>query len=60
MSAANLALLALAMASFGIGTTEFVIMGLLPKAPGSMTAISTTLNEQQIEQAAAYLSRLEP
>jgi cytochrome c553 len=28
--------------------------------PGSMTAVSTTLNEQQIEEAAAYLSQLEP
>jgi DHA1 family inner membrane transport protein len=29
-SGTRLPLLALAMASFGIGTTEFVIMGLLP------------------------------
>src|SRR5712675_3767782 len=29
-SASRLPLLALALASFGIGTTEFVIMGLLP------------------------------
>ena len=28
--------------------------------PGTMTAVSTTLNEQQIEEAAAYLSQLEP
>jgi cytochrome c553 len=28
--------------------------------PGTMTAVSTTLNEQQIEGAAAYLSQLEP
>jgi cytochrome c553 len=29
-------------------------------APGSMTAVSATLNEQQIEEAGAYLSQLEP
>jgi cytochrome c553 len=29
-------------------------------APGSMTAVSTTLNEQQIKETAAYLSQLEP
>jgi cytochrome c553 len=29
-------------------------------APGTMTAVSTTLNEQQIEEAAAYLSQLGP
>jgi cytochrome c553 len=28
--------------------------------PGTMTAVSTTLNEQLIEEAAAYLSQLEP
>jgi DHA1 family inner membrane transport protein len=32
----SLALLALAMASFGIGTTEFVIMGLLPDVAGDL------------------------
>ena len=32
----RLALLALAMASFGIGTTEFVIMGLLPNVAGDL------------------------
>ena len=36
MSASSLALLALAMASFGIGTTEFVIMGLLPDVAGDL------------------------
>jgi DHA1 family inner membrane transport protein len=36
LSAASLALLALAMASFGIGTTEFVIMGLLPNVAGDL------------------------
>lgn len=30
-----LALLALAIGAFGIGTTEFVIMGLLPEVAGS-------------------------
>ncbi|GJD49106.1 Inner membrane transport protein YdhP [Methylobacterium crusticola] len=33
---AGLALLALAAASFGIGTTEFVIMGLLPEVAGDL------------------------
>ncbi len=28
--------------------------------PGTMTAVSTTLNEEQIEEAAAYLSQLQP
>jgi cytochrome c553 len=28
--------------------------------PGTMTAVSMTLNERQIEEAAAYLSQLEP
>jgi cytochrome c553 len=28
--------------------------------PGTMTAVSTTLNEEQVEEAAAYLSRLQP
>jgi len=32
----RLVLLALAMASFGIGTTEFVIMGLLPEVAGDL------------------------
>jgi DHA1 family inner membrane transport protein len=32
----RMALLALAMASFGIGTTEFVIMGLLPNVAGDL------------------------
>lgn len=32
----RLALVALAMASFGIGTTEFVIMGLLPNVAGDL------------------------
>jgi DHA1 family inner membrane transport protein len=36
LSPANLALLALAMASFGIGTSEFVIMGLLPNVAGDL------------------------
>jgi DHA1 family inner membrane transport protein len=36
VSPANLALLALALASFGIGTTEFVIMGLLPNVAGDL------------------------
>ncbi|MDB5764420.1 MAG: hypothetical protein JWQ21_3415, partial [Herminiimonas sp.] len=31
-----------------------------PPAPGSMTAVSATLNDTQIKQAAAYLSTLEP
>src|SRR3984893_3147765 len=35
-SASRLPLLALALASFGIGTTEFVIMGLLPDVAGSL------------------------
>src|SRR3979490_630968 len=35
-SASRLPLLALAAASFGIGTTEFVIMGLLPDVAGSL------------------------
>src|SRR6202022_4704099 len=35
-SASRLPLLALAMASFGIGTTEFVIMGLLPNVAGDL------------------------
>jgi DHA1 family inner membrane transport protein len=35
-SANRLALLALALASFGIGTTEFVIMGLLPDVAGDL------------------------
>src|SRR5712672_3958754 len=35
-SASRLPLLALAMASFGIGTTEFVIMGLLPDVAGDL------------------------
>jgi len=34
--ASRLALLALALASFGIGTTEFVIMGLLPDVAGDL------------------------
>jgi DHA1 family inner membrane transport protein len=34
--ASRLPLLALAMASFGIGTTEFVIMGLLPDVAGDL------------------------
>lgn len=29
-------------------------------APGTMTAVAATLNEQQIEQAAAYLSVIDP
>src|ERR1700731_5146015 len=33
---ARLPLLALALASFGIGTTEFVIMGLLPDVAGDL------------------------
>jgi DHA1 family inner membrane transport protein len=36
LSSGGLALLALAMASFGIGTTEFVIMGLLPNVAGDL------------------------
>jgi MFS transporter, DHA1 family, inner membrane transport protein len=36
VSASRLALLALALASFGIGTTEFVIMGLLPDVAGDL------------------------
>jgi MFS transporter, DHA1 family, inner membrane transport protein len=36
-SSSGLALLALAMASFGIGTTEFVIMGLLPNVAGDLS-----------------------
>src|ERR1700681_4822679 len=35
-SASRLPLLALALASFGIGTTEFVIMGLLPGVAGDL------------------------
>src|SRR5712675_311598 len=35
-SSSGLPLLALAMASFGIGTTEFVIMGLLPDVAGDL------------------------
>src|SRR6267142_1531570 len=35
-SASRLPLLALALASFGIGTTEFVIMGLLPNVAGDL------------------------
>src|SRR5882724_9655937 len=35
-SASRLPLLALALASFGIGTTEFVIMGLLPDVAGDL------------------------
>jgi len=35
-SASRLPLLSLAMASFGIGTTEFVIMGLLPDVAGDL------------------------
>jgi MFS transporter, DHA1 family, inner membrane transport protein len=35
-SASRLPLLALALASFGIGTTEFVIMGLLPDIAGDL------------------------
>src|SRR5260221_2810917 len=35
-SAYRSALLALALASFGIGTTEFVIMGLLPDVAGDL------------------------
>ena len=31
-----LALLALAIGAFGIGTTEFVIMGLLPEVAGDL------------------------
>lgn len=36
VSAGRLPLLALALASFGIGTTEFVIMGLLPEVAGDL------------------------
>jgi DHA1 family inner membrane transport protein len=36
VSASRLPLLALALASFGIGTTEFVIMGLLPDVAGDL------------------------
>jgi DHA1 family inner membrane transport protein len=36
ISAGRLPLLALALASFGIGTTEFVIMGLLPDVAGDL------------------------
>src|SRR5256886_3304251 len=36
-SASRLPLLALALASFGIGTTEFVIMGLLPDVARDLT-----------------------
>jgi DHA1 family inner membrane transport protein len=36
VSANRLSLLALALASFGIGTTEFVIMGLLPDVAGDL------------------------
>src|ERR1700686_15385 len=35
-SASRLPLLALALASFGIGTTEFVIMGLLPDVAANL------------------------
>src|ERR1700675_4080035 len=35
-SGRRLVLLALAMACFGIGTTEFVIMGLLPEVAGDL------------------------
>src|SRR5260370_2004215 len=35
-SASRLPLLALALASFGIGTTEFVVMGLLPDVAGDL------------------------
>src|SRR5438874_7464898 len=35
-AASRLALLALALASVGIGTTEFVIMGLLPDVAGDL------------------------
>src|SRR5216684_5608820 len=35
-SASRLPLLALALASFGIGTTEFVIIGLLPDVAGDL------------------------
>jgi DHA1 family inner membrane transport protein len=35
-STSRLPLLALALASFGIGTTEFVIMGLLPDVAGDL------------------------
>ncbi len=31
-----------------------------PPEPGTMTAVSTTLSEQQINEVAAYLSQLEP
>ena len=33
----NLPLLALAIAAFGIGTTEFVILGLLPEVAGDLS-----------------------
>jgi DHA1 family inner membrane transport protein len=36
VSASRLPLLAPALASFGIGTTEFVIMGLLPNVAGDL------------------------
>jgi DHA1 family inner membrane transport protein len=36
LTSSGLPLLALAMASFGIGTTEFVIMGLLPDVAGDL------------------------
>jgi DHA1 family inner membrane transport protein len=36
-ASSRLALLALAIASFGIGTTEFVIMGLLPDVAGDLS-----------------------
>src|SRR6267143_5913125 len=36
-STSRLPLLALALASFGIGTTEFVIMGLLPDVAGDLS-----------------------
>src|SRR3984893_61637 len=38
LTSSGLPLLALAMASFGIGTTEFVIMGLLPDVAGDLSA----------------------
>jgi DHA1 family inner membrane transport protein len=39
-----LALLALAVAAFGIGTTEFVIMGLLPDVARDLAVSIPTLD----------------
>lgn len=52
-----LALLALAIGAFGIGTTEFVIAGLLPRVAGDFGVSIPTSTEVDEEANVVYVSR---